>query len=440
MPSSFTPDTIWTDGFPVDKAKIRDTSIGLGKAKTELNHGGYVTNPVTTIEATGTAALAAVHTAAVRHAEYNDTLNMPDADVTYSQASHGFFPLFRYATLSAERDVIFPANQGRVGTVAFILNRSTGTFNVRALREDPSNPGEYSITTVRPGDILMIRKNNDGPGNWTSLGKFQDGATATTADLSNLNASNLTSGTVPTARLSTAVISPHITSAVVSGAGGVVAANSVTAASGLVGDQETPGADRLYGTDGGGTKGWYAKPTGGVGGEPSAHALSHGNGQSDAVSLDAIQIATGQFLNARISESSVTNHQGALTLAQSQITGLGALLTDLQNQITQLKTEEYTGELQISGTGVHTIDRRAAYAYTITRLSGYTPSGSVQAKLSRDDNDIALSTITAAGAEDTATPSTVVNADETLKLHVIATTGTSGSPVTFAFNIRKVRV
>lgn len=440
MPSGLDPNTIWTDGFPVDKAKIRDTSSGLGKAKAELNHGGFVTNPVTTLEATGTAALAAVHTAAVRHAEYNDSLNMPDANVTYSQATHGFFPQFRFPTLSAQRDMIFPATQGRVGTLAFIINRSTGSFAVRVRREDPSNPGEYSDTTVAPGYLQMLRKDTDGPGNWTNLGRFQDGANTSTADLSNLNASNLTSGTVPTARLSTAVIQPHITSAVVSGVGGVIANNSITAANGLVGDQATPGADRLYGTDGGGTKGWYVKPTGGAGGVPSAHAASHGSGNSDPVSLDAAQIATGQFLNGRISQSSVTNHQGALTIAQNQITGLGALLTSLQNQIDALKTEEYTGELQISGTGAHTIDRRAAYAYTITRLSGYTPSGSVTANLSRDDNTMANSAITAASAEATSTPSTVVAADETLKLHVTATTGTTNSPVTFAFNIRKVRV
>lgn len=52
---------------------------------------------------------------------------------------------------------------------------------------------------------------------------------------------------------------------------------------------------------------------------PSAHAVSHAIGGGDAIAIHATQVSDGQFANARISQSSVVQHQAALTIAPSQL-------------------------------------------------------------------------------------------------------------------------
>jgi hypothetical protein len=52
----------------------------------------------------------------------------------------------------------------------------------------------------------------------------------------------------------------------------------------------------------------------------AAHALTHAVGGGDVVALAASQITSGTFVDARISESSVTQHEAALTILQAQIT------------------------------------------------------------------------------------------------------------------------
>lgn len=50
--------------------------------------------------------------------------------------------------------------------------------------------------------------------------------------------------------------------------------------------------------------------------------------------IDASQVVSGTLANARVAEANVTQHQGALTIVEAQISDLGPYIDDLGNQST----------------------------------------------------------------------------------------------------------
>lgn len=67
----------------------------------------------------------------------------------------------------------------------------------------------------------------------------------------------------------------------------------------------------------------WAGPSSGPAGTPTFRALV----SADIPSLDASKITSGMFADARIAASNVTQHQGALSIGWSQLTGLPAFAT-----------------------------------------------------------------------------------------------------------------
>lgn len=72
-----------------------------------------------------------------------------------------------------------------------------------------------------------------------------------------------------------------------------------------------------------------------------------------ALELDALQVSSGQFANARISEASVTQHQAALSIAETQIPD-GAILARVASPETISGAWNFAGRVQLSGVQIDT--------------------------------------------------------------------------------------
>ncbi len=87
----------------------------------------------------------------------------------------------------------------------------------------------------------------------------------------------------------------------------------------LDGDLVSPGNDKVYGTNGSGVKGWYDAPTAAVWGNITGTLSNQTDlqtaldGKADSSHTHAAsEVTSGTFADARISESSVTQHEGAI--------------------------------------------------------------------------------------------------------------------------------
>ena len=92
---------------------------------------------------------------------------------------------------------------------------------------------------------------------------------------------------------------------------------------------------------------------------------------SDVPSLDASKITSGTFANARISSGSVTQHEGALTITESQISDLGSYVTTTAlNLKADISSPAFTGTPTAPTAGAATNNTRiATTAYVTTAIS-----------------------------------------------------------------------
>lgn len=123
--------------------------------------------------------------------------------------------------------------------------------------------------------------------------------------------------------------------------------------------------------------------------------------------LDAARVASGTLADARISQSSVTQHQGALTVTESQISDLGSYLTSVS------LTANVTGTLPIAngGTGATTA---AGIRSAINVADGATANTGALADLDTvgtaqiDNSAVTIAKVSATG---TASSSTFLRGD-----------------------------
>lgn len=89
--------------------------------------------------------------------------------------------------------------------------------------------------------------------------------------------------------------------------------------------------------------------------------------QVDALTWAADDIASGTFADARISESSVTQHQAALSITESQISDLGSYLTAETNDLTAAVTWANVPDINITESSV--TQHEAALSITESQIS-----------------------------------------------------------------------
>ena len=97
---------------------------------------------------------------------------------------------------------------------------------------------------------------------------------------------------------------------------------------------------------------------------------------SDVPSLDASKITSGTFANARISSGSVTQHEGALTITESQISDLGSYVTTTAlNLKADISSPAFTGTPTAPTAGAATNNTRiATTAFVQQELNSKDPT------------------------------------------------------------------
>lgn len=144
--------------------------------------------------------------------------------------------------------------------------------------------------------------------------------------------------------------------------------------------------------------------------------IGNSSNQSEARALAAGDVASGTFADARISESSVTQHQAALSVTESQISNLGAYITASSTATLTNKSgniSQWTNDSGYLTSFTETNDLTASVTWANVPDANITQSSVTQHEAALSVTASQLSDVTSSAAElnlvDGSTADTVVN-------------------------------
>jgi len=237
-------------------------------------------------------------------------------------------------TVGLDNTAVTPGSYGAAGSVStFTVDAqgrltAAGSIAISITESQISDLGSY-LTSVALNDITDVTITAAAAGEFLRYnGSAWVDATLSAGDIPNLDASKITSGTFADARIAQSNVTQHegalsITESQISDLGSYltsVALNDIT-------DVSITAA----------TAGEFLRYNGSAWVDTTLAA-------GDIPDLDASKITSGTFADARIAQSNVTQHQGALSITESQISDLDSYVSK-----TATGTESMAGSLTIAG-------------------------------------------------------------------------------------------
>ncbi len=315
----------------VSASKIQDATISEAKLDSALaaKVNSVAGDPAMGGDLTGTASNAQIAANAVGSAEIATgavtTTKIADANVTAAKLSTDSVTVTKIAD-----DTITPAKLNSDTPVdGEVLSYNAGSFEWITQSGGGGGGETNTASNVGAGGVGIYKQKtgvnfefknlnagsnkisitNDGPNDEIDIDVNTANLGLSAADVGLGNVDNTSDASKPVSTATqTALNGKADTTTTITGAtsitgGGSLAANRTLS---LVNDSATPGNSRYYGTDGTGTKGYFALPGGSdptMGGDLSGTAS---NAQIVAGAVDSTELASNAVTTAKIADSNVT--------------------------------------------------------------------------------------------------------------------------------------